>query len=109
MRKSLQKTRLSGLSSKLPRLPAGLLVGAARRAGAKPPEGFGVARPVGARAVGRNGASGASASRATPGVDVAAPRDVHLRLLEGFLSRTEIADCAQLALQWLADELHVAR
>jgi signal transduction histidine kinase len=31
------------------------------------------------------------------------------RLLEGFLSRTEIADCAHLALQWLSDELGIDR
>ena len=30
-----------------------------------------------------------------------------LRLLEGFVSRTDLADCAQLALQWLADELEI--
>jgi PAS domain S-box-containing protein len=30
-----------------------------------------------------------------------------LRLLEGFLSRTEVADCAEYALQWLGDVLAV--
>ena len=32
-----------------------------------------------------------------------------VRLLEGFVSRTEIADCAQHALQWLADVLGAAQ
>src|SRR6185295_17321798 len=30
-----------------------------------------------------------------------------VRLLEGFVSRTEIADCAQVALQWLDDHAGV--
>jgi signal transduction histidine kinase len=38
--------------------------------------------------------------------DFAASR---LRLLEGFLSRTELADCAQHGLQWLDDTLGVRR
>jgi len=32
-----------------------------------------------------------------------------LRLLEGLLSRTDTADCAQLALSWLAEEFHIDR
>ena len=32
-----------------------------------------------------------------------------LRLLEGLLSRTDAADCAQLALSWLAEEFHIDR
>jgi signal transduction histidine kinase len=32
-----------------------------------------------------------------------------LRLLEGFVGRTEVADCAQHALQWLGDVLGIAR
>jgi PAS domain S-box-containing protein len=30
-----------------------------------------------------------------------------VRLLEGFVSRTEIADCAQIALQWLAENANI--
>jgi len=33
--------------------------------------------------------------------------DSRLRLLEGFLGHTDLADCAQYALQWLADALHI--
>src|SRR5438552_3704806 len=32
---------------------------------------------------------------------------VRLRLLEGFLSRTDIAECAQYALRWLADTTEI--
>jgi signal transduction histidine kinase len=39
----------------------------------------------------------------------AAQLAIRLRLLEGFVSRTEIADSAQYALQWLAETLGVAR
>ena len=33
--------------------------------------------------------------------------EARLRLLEGFLGHTDLADCAQHALQWLADALHI--
>ncbi|HUR33651.1 MAG TPA: ATP-binding protein [Vicinamibacterales bacterium] len=33
--------------------------------------------------------------------------DARLRLLEGFLSRADLSDCAQQGLQWLAEELQV--
>lgn len=33
--------------------------------------------------------------------------EARVRLLEGFLSRTDVSDCAQHALQWLGEELHV--
>jgi PAS domain S-box-containing protein len=35
------------------------------------------------------------------------PLAARVRLLEGFVSRTEIADCAQVALQWLAEHVGV--
>src|SRR5882724_2098677 len=84
MRKSLQKTPPSGLSSELPRLPAALLaVGAPRHA----PK--------------RNGrANGSGVASWTARDETLAAR---VRLIEGFISRTDIADCVQHALQWLAD------
>jgi PAS domain S-box-containing protein len=92
MRKSLQKTPRSALSSALVRLPADLLVGAARR---HAPRRNGRA----------NGAAGAPTS-VPSGADGLAAR---LRLLEGFLSRTDIADTAQYALQWLTETSGVLR
>jgi signal transduction histidine kinase/PAS domain-containing protein len=89
MRKSLQKTLPSGLSSRLERPSAGLLAGGGRPPGA---EGNG-ATGQGRRLPAPPGHAGNLAAR--------------LRLLEGFLSRTDIADCAQLALQWLGSELCV--
>jgi len=54
-----------------------------------------------------NGAAGAvattMASRRENGLEA------QLRLMEGFLSRTDVADCAQYALQWLADEAGLTR
>src|SRR5437879_4408343 len=94
MRKSLQKTPPSELSSKLALLPDALLAAAA-------------ARQVAAKANGR------STNVRRPQVQVAPAEGdqvaARLRLLEGFISRTEVADCAQHALQWLADERGVAR
>src|SRR5436189_6299065 len=95
MRKSLQKTPRSALSSALVRLPAGLLAGAAPRHAPR-------------RNGGANGAAGgpmASTSVPTGAAGLAA----RLRLIEGFLSRTDIADCAQYALQWLADTSGILR
>ena len=34
---------------------------------------------------------------------------LRLRLLEGFISRTDVSECAQYALQWLAESVHVER
>src|SRR5437773_531437 len=95
MRKSLQKTPRSALSSPLVRLPADLLGAAAPR---HAPRRNGRA----------NGAAGAAmASTSVPtGSDGLAAR---LRLMDGFLSRTDIADCAQYALQWLADTTGILR
>src|SRR5262245_7688955 len=87
MRKSLQKMPPSGLSSKLASLPAALVaVAGARRHAPKP----------------------ASANRGplvAVAVDEDEPLRARLRLLEGFVSRTAVADCAHFALQWLADVL----
>jgi len=91
MTKSLQKTPHSERNSDLGRLPAALLAG-------------GVARPHGTR---RNGAAGQAHLAVAPGrTDALYAR---LRLLEGFLSRAEIADCAQYALQWLGENLAVTQ
>ena len=79
-----------------------------RPAAAKPKaSGFGEPRRSGPRGGGRNGA-GADAGR-VPAALAHADLGARNRLLEGFLSRTEIADCAHLALQWLSDELGVDR
>src|SRR3989441_9910634 len=89
MRKSLQKTPPSGLSSAPARVPVGLLaVGAPRH---------------GPRRISRaNGASGdAAVAPESPGSSEALA--ARLRLMEGFISRTDIADCTQHALQWLAE------
>src|SRR5437762_2329338 len=85
MRKSLQKTPPSGLSSAAPRLPAALLaVGAPRHA---------------PKRNGRANGSGRVVSWTERDETLAA----RVRLIEGFISRTDIADCVQHALQWLAD------
>ncbi len=99
MRKSLLKTPPSGLSSRLLSPPAALLVGErARRAVAKR----------------NNGAPYTGVPRMRVAVEGAiAEEEDHLaarvRLLEGFVSRTEIADCAHHALQWLDDVLGVSQ
>src|SRR5207245_2164899 len=92
MRKSLQKTPPSGLSSELAPVRAGLLAVGARRHAPK----------RGARANGANGrvASGARSAQAFA---------ANLRLLEGFISRTDVADCAQHALQWLGEVFGIER
>src|SRR5438132_6572753 len=106
MTKSLQKTPPSGLSSRLARLDAGLLRGAGERPAAKAsPPGFGDSRRRAARG-GPNGA-GPSLVEAPALVDNGGEKGSRLRLLEGFVNRAELADCAQLALQWLADELEI--
>src|SRR5689334_14838365 len=92
MRKSLLKTPPSALSSRL-LSPAALVVGArARRPAPKGDRGAGYADGPRVR-VAVEGAIGEEE-------DFLASR---LRLLEGFVSRTDITDCAQFALQWLAN------
>src|SRR5579862_3023763 len=92
MRSSLQKMRPSGLSSRPASLPPGELVA------------VGGARPRGPR---RNGA----VPGARVGVSVGDDEQVHarLRLLEGYVGRTQMAECAQFSLQWLADTAGVSR
>src|SRR5688572_15884103 len=85
MRKSLPKTPHSGLSSSLEPLPALLAVAVGRRRAAK-----------------ANGSGGGAARSA---VIRDGRLEARLRLLEGFLSRSSIADCAQHALQWLETQL----
>src|SRR6476646_5351679 len=95
MRKSLLKTPHSGLSSSQASRPAALVaVGAPRRP-----------------AVRRNGPGPYTG---VPRVRVAVEEPAYgeeqllvarVRLLEGLVGRTEIADCAQLALQWLGEVL----
>ena len=98
MRKSLQKTPPSGLSSRLAPLSAGLLAAAAvARQPAAKPNGSAGSRGSGARCGARRRRPSSLAARRCA------------RLLEGFLSRTEVADCAHLALQWLSDELGIDR
>src|SRR3954465_10528830 len=89
MRKSLPKTRPSELSSRVASLPAALLAAAAGRRRAVKANGDLAHGPV--AAISREERLGA-----------------RLRLLEGFISRTDVADCAHYALQWLAD-LHDVR
>jgi PAS domain S-box-containing protein len=59
------------------------------------------------RRIGPTANGGAARFALAPG------RDEHLaarlRLLEGFVARTDIADCAQYALEWLAEVLGVAQ
>src|SRR4051812_13890908 len=88
MRKSLPKTRPSQPSSRVASLPPGLLAAAPGRR----------------RAAKANG--DASAERVTI-VGRDERLSARLRLLEAFLSRTEVADCAQHALQWLGSVLGV--
>src|SRR5439155_17489316 len=89
----LQKTPPSGLSSELARLPAG-----GRLAAAAP-------RHAPRRNGRANGASGGVTTE-SQGAEALAAR---LRLMEGFVSRTDIADCAQYALQWLATAADISR
>src|SRR5262245_10645524 len=100
MRKSLLKTPPSGLSSRLVPAPAALLgVGAARRPAPK-----------------RNGSAPyTGVPRVRVAVEEPAQEGVEqelltarLRLLEGFVSRTDVSDSAQLGLQWLAEVLSIS-
>src|SRR5437016_5274115 len=96
MRKSLLKTPPSGLSSRLLAPPA-LVVGARARARARKP------------ASGReSGSPYAGVPRVRVAVEGAIGEEEdflasRVRLLEGFVGRTDITDCAQFALQWLGD------
>ncbi len=78
----------SGHSSRVVSPPVAFLLGAAG-----PPSG-----------TDGNGSALRHAGRSGRRDDVLGPR---VRLLEGFLSRTDLEDCAQHALQWLAESLHV--
>jgi signal transduction histidine kinase len=90
MRKSLQKTPHFALSSRPAPLRAALLSG-------------GAARTAAAR---RNGSAGAH--RAAAPVAAGADRLVaQVRLLEALITLTDVADCAQFALQWLHDALGI--
>src|SRR5262245_65917013 len=93
MRKSLLKTPPSGLSSRLaPPAAALVAVGAARGSATK-----------------RNGSAPyTGVPRVRVAVEEAPGEEAEqlagrVRLLEGFVGRAEIADCSQIALQWLRD------
>src|SRR5262245_27604201 len=100
MRKSLLKTPPSGLSSRLaPPAAAPLVaVGAARRPATK-----------------RNGSAPyTGVPRVRVAVEEASAEEAgqlaaRVSLLEGFVGRTEIADCAQVAQQWLADNAGITQ
>ena len=75
------------------RLPAGLLApGAVQRHASK-----------------RNGAPVNDGARFAVTIRGDEALGARLRLLEGFLSRTELADCAQFALQWLGEVVGVSQ
>src|SRR5688572_29407966 len=103
MRKSLPKTPHSALSSRVAPLPAALLAVAGRRRAAAKANGRG--RGNGA-APHRRGSAAVTEPALVEGTGALSAR---LRLLEGFLSRTQIADTAQHALQWLGDTLAVVQ
>src|SRR5579872_1741556 len=96
MRKSLLKTPPSGLGSSLAHPPAALVAVAGRRPpsrrnGSAPYTGVPRVR-VAVEDTVEDGELGELASR--------------IRLLEGLVARTEIADCTQYALQWLGEVLN---
>src|SRR4051812_16524371 len=98
MRKSLLKTRHSVLSSRLAPPPVALAaVGrrAAERSRTTPYTGVPRVR--------------VAVDHAGDGADDDASLAARVRLLEGFVSRTEIADTAQFALQWLGETLGVSQ
>src|ERR1700741_3973111 len=96
MRKSLLKMPRSGPSSIAPPPAALVAVGAPRRPAVKR---NGTAPYTGLPRV--PVAVGESAGHAG---DLLAAR---VRLLEGFIGRSEIADCAQIGLQWLGEVLGI--
>src|SRR5262245_17501028 len=95
MRKSLQKTPPSALNSRLAPLPAALAAVDAEQ------------RSHGVR---RNGSGGFGTARAAV---LSRDEDERLaaraRLLEGFVIRTDITECARFALRWLADTVRVGQ
>jgi PAS domain S-box-containing protein len=93
MRNSLQKTPHFALSSSPAPLRAGLLsAGVARHRG---PEGYGSA-----------GDRGGAHTAVSVGTDQLL--EAKVRLLEAFVSRGDVADCTQFALQWLSEILGLA-
>ena len=91
MRKSLPKTPHAAPSSRVAHLPSGLLAVAGAPGRLR-------------RAAKANG----DAARAIAIEDARTPQmTARLRLLEGFLVRTEVADAAQYGLQWLGEALGV--
>src|SRR4051795_11296276 len=97
MRNSLQKIPPSGPRS-MPSLPAALLAVGVRQSAAKrqrtgPYTGVPRVRVAVEEGPGDDG-------------DLIAAR---LRLLEGFVGRSELADCAHLALQWLGEVLGISQ
>src|SRR5215510_14723041 len=99
MRKSLLKTPPSGLSSRLLSPPAALVAGERGR------------KPAAKR---NNGAPYTGVPQMRVAVDGAIGEEddllaARVRLLEGFVSRTDIADCAQHAIQWLGDAMGIGQ
>jgi len=102
MRKSLLKTPPSGLSSRLAPPPALVAVGGAAR------------RPANRR-------NGSAPYTGVPRVRVAVEEAsalsdeeqqllaARVRLLEGFISRTDVSDTAQHALQWIGETLGISK
>src|SRR5262245_39718110 len=102
MRRSLPRTPHSGLSSRVAPLSAVLR------------EGVGVRenRPRVPRRPATRSRAGSAASQPPRPLAVVSRADQYgsrLRLLEGFLNRSEVADCAQFALQWLGEVLGVTQ
>src|SRR3954471_10360836 len=90
MRKSLPKMPRSGPSSRVAPLPAAFLpAGAGQRRGAD--------------------GNGRVHRHASVAVTTDGRLESRLELLEGFLSHTDLADCSQHALQWLANVLHLTQ
>src|SRR5580765_3404470 len=99
MRKSLLKTRPSVLSSRVAH-PSVALAAVGRRAAerARSTPYSGVPRVRVAVDYAGDGVDDDNASLAA-----------RVRLLEGFVSRTEIADCTHFALQWVGETLGVSQ
>ena len=107
MRKSLPKTSPSESSSRATSPSAGLLAAAAGRRGAAKAHGIATSNGT-ATSNGAAKSNGvASGLRLVDTVDRGDRFAARLRLLEGLLSRTQIPDCAQLALQWLGEVLRL--
>jgi signal transduction histidine kinase/PAS domain-containing protein len=115
----LPKTRHSALSSRAPSRPAALVEAAAEPARAAERRGEEIGnggREADARNRGRHAARHDSRREARhedqldPRHQPAGERglEARLRLLEGFLGRTEIADCVEHGLHWIGDVLGVS-